>query len=103
VGYDAKWSENSTDYNETIREFRREADEPVLHKHLTQLSETAWRLFRLKGFARIDFRVSEAGDPMILEINPNPCLEPGSGFAAAAAEGGMSYDEAIERILKAAV
>jgi D-alanine-D-alanine ligase len=103
VGYDAKWAENTTDYNETIREFRSEADEPVLHQHLIQLSQAAWRLFRLKGFARIDFRVSEAGEPFILEINPNPCLEPGSGFAAAAAEADMSYAEIIERILKAAM
>ncbi len=103
VGYDAKWAEDSTDYNETIRQFRDEADEPVLHRQLTQLSEAAWRLFRLKGFARIDFRVSETGEPVILEINPNPCLEPSSGFAAAAAEAGMSYAEAIERILRAAL
>lgn len=103
VGYDAKWAEASTDYNETIRQFRSEADNPALYKKLTEISEAAWRLFRLKGFARIDFRVSEAGEPFILEINPNPCLEPGSGFAAAAAEAGMSYAEIVERILYAAL
>jgi len=63
------------------------------------LSEAAWRLFDLKGYARVDFRVSEDGEPFILEINPNPCLEPGSGFAAAAGEAGMSYAEVIEKIL----
>jgi D-alanine-D-alanine ligase len=103
VGYDAKWAETSADYNETIRQFRSEADEPVLHKRLTQLAEATWRLFRLEGFARIDFRVAENGEPFILEINPNPCLEPGSGFAAAAAEAGMNYAETIARILKAAL
>lgn len=103
VSYDAKWSETSTDYNETIRQFRSEADDPVLHKRLTELAEATWRLFRLKGFARIDFRVTEAGEPTILEINPNPCLEPGSGFAAAAGEAGMNYAETIARILQAAL
>jgi len=103
VGYDAKWAETSSEYNDTARQFRSETDDPALHKKLTELSESAWRLFRLKGFARIDFRVSEEGEPFILEINPNPCLEPGSGFAAAAAEAGMSYAEIIERILYAAL
>jgi D-alanine-D-alanine ligase len=103
VGYDAKWAEASSDYNETARQFRSEADEPALYKKLTELSEAAWRLFRLKGFARVDFRVSEGGEPFILEINPNPCLDQGSGFAAAAAEAGMSYAETIERILEAAL
>ncbi|MFL5238129.1 MAG: D-alanine--D-alanine ligase [Rhizomicrobium sp.] len=103
VGYEAKWAESSSDYNETVRQFRSEADDPALYKKLTELSQAAWRLFRLKGFARIDFRVSEAGDPFILEINPNPCLEPGSGFAAAAEQAGMTYAETIERILHAAM
>ncbi|MBV9571013.1 MAG: ATP-grasp domain-containing protein [Alphaproteobacteria bacterium] len=103
VGYDAKWSEASPEYNQTIRQFRSEAEEPALYRKLTELSTVAWRLFRLKGFARVDFRVSEAGEPFILEINPNPCLEPGSGFAAAAEAAGMDYAEAIERILAAAL
>jgi len=103
VGYDAKWAETSSEYNDTARQFRSESDDPALYRKLTELSEAAWRLFRLKGFARTDFRVSEAGEPFILEINPNPCLEPGSGFAAAAAEAGMSYAEIIERILYAAL
>jgi len=103
VGYDAKWAETSSEYNDTARQFRSETDDPALHKKLTERSEAAWRLFRLKGFARIDFRVSETGEPFILEINPNPCLEPGSGFAAAAAEADMSYAEIIERILYAAL
>ena len=45
-------------------------------------------LFGLAGYARVDFRVDADGVPTILEINPNPCLEPGAGFAAAAQGGG---------------
>lgn len=103
VGYDAKWSEDSPDYNQTIRRFHSEADDPALYRRLTDLSAAAWRLFRLKGFARVDFRVNENGEPFILELNPNPCLEPGSGFAAAAEAAGMEYAEATERILAAAL
>jgi len=99
VGYDAKWSEISPEYSDTQRRFGGDATEPALHRKLTELSEAAWRLFDLKGYARVDFRVSEDGEPFILEINPNPCLEPGSGFAAAAGEAGMSYAEVIEKIL----
>jgi D-alanine-D-alanine ligase len=87
----------------TVRQFQPQADEPALYKALGALSEAAWRLFRLKGFARVDFRVTSDGEPFVLELNPNPCLEPGSGFAAAAGEAGMSYAEAIERILQAAL
>ena len=39
------------------------------------------------------------GLPLILEINTNPCISPDAGFAAAAAEAGMSYDALIEAIM----
>ena len=64
--------------------------------------EAVWRLFGLTGFARVDFRVNEDGEPLILEINTNPCISPDAGFAAAAAEAGMSYEALIEAIVEAA-
>ena len=70
---------------------------------MAELSEAAWRLFDLKGYARVDFRVSEEGEPFILEINPNPCLEPEAGLASAAKEAGIGYADLVERILAAAL
>jgi hypothetical protein len=61
-----------------------------------------WRLFGLRGYARVDFRCDETGQPWILEINPNPCLSPTSGFAAALDRADIGYDEGIQRILDAA-
>lgn len=103
VGYDAKWSEATPEYSDTHRRFGGETDEHGLYRRLTELSEAAWHLFELKGYARVDFRVSQEGDSFILEVNPNPCLEPSAGFAAAAAQARMSYPEVIERILTAAL
>ena len=50
----------------------------------------------------MDFRVDHEGTPLILEINTNPCISPDAGFAAAAAEAGMSYETLIEAIVEAA-
>lgn len=102
VGYDAKWEENSADGRDTVRHFIAEDQERALCRQLIDLSLAAWRLFGLRGFARVDFRVDEAGRPTILELNPNPCLEVNSGLAAAAAQAGMSYGQLVEHILDAA-
>ncbi|MBU6442905.1 MAG: D-alanine--D-alanine ligase [Alphaproteobacteria bacterium] len=102
VGYAAKWDEASPDATGTVRVFGLEAREPALAAALRELSLKSWALFGLKGYARVDFRVDEAGAPMILEINPNPCLEPLAGFGAAAAEAGLGYGALIARILDAA-
>jgi D-alanine-D-alanine ligase len=103
VGYAAKWEEECADSLNTVRKFIDPAEESALCRRLTELSLAAWRLFGLQGFARVDFRVGEDGEPMILELNPNPCLEPGSGLAAAAAQAGLSYADLVETILSAAI
>jgi len=102
VGYDAKWEEDSTGWNGTVRAFGVERNEPRLAAQLKSASEEVWRLFALSGFARVDFRVAEDGTPLILEINTNPCISPDAGFAAAAAEAGIGYETLIEAIVEAA-
>jgi len=103
VGYAAKWDPQSFDCAATQRVFGVETEAPDLADRLAQLSQTVWHLFGLRGYARVDFRLDAAGAPMILEINPNPCLEPQAGFAAAALEGGIAYAELVDRILCAAI
>lgn len=103
VGYAAKWDEASDDAVKTVRAFGLEKTEPALERRLREQALEAWRLFGLGGYARVDFRVDEAGAPAILEINANPCLEQGAGFAAAAREAGYSYDALIEQIVHAAL
>jgi hypothetical protein len=41
--------------------------------------------------------------PWVLEINANPCLTKDAGFAAAAFEAGMNYEQVVGRIVEAAL
>ncbi|HTO40432.1 MAG TPA: hypothetical protein VL026_05595 [Rhizomicrobium sp.] len=102
VGYAAKWDEQSHAATHTVRDFTWTQHEPALAAQLEDLSRQVWALFDLNGYARVDFRVDAAGAPTILEINPNPCLEAGAGFAAAARQADLSYAALIEHIVAAA-
>jgi D-alanine-D-alanine ligase len=102
VGYGAKWDEDSSGWKHTVRKFGVEKEEPALAARLKEICGQVWRLFALAGFVRVDFRVKDA-EPLVLEINVNPCISPDAGFAAAAAEAGMDYDALIDAIVKAAV
>ena len=100
VGYRAKWEDDSFESRHTPRRFDfPSSDAPLLHR-LGELARQCWTLFRLRGWARVDFRVDAAGEPWILEINGNPCLSPDAGFAAAMQQASIPYDQGIQRILE---
>jgi D-alanine-D-alanine ligase len=100
VDYRAKWDEDSFESRHTNRSFRFPASDGPLLQGLTDLAKQCWRVFELRGYARVDFRVDEAGRPWVLEINANPCLSPDAGFIAAAEVAGLTYRQVVERILR---
>lgn len=99
VGYRAKWDSDSYEYHHTPRRFDFPPEDAGLLDRLRTLAFRCWQGFGLNGYARVDFRVDAEGRPWILEVNANPCLSPDAGFAAALEATGVSYPEAIARIL----
>lgn len=102
VGYGAKWLQQSFEYRHTPRRFEFPPADDSLLDRLSELALAAWRILGLRGYARVDFRLDDAGRPFILEVNVNPCLAPDAGFAAAARRAGLPFDTVVERILDAA-
>ncbi|QDT54925.1 Ddl-like protein [Caulifigura coniformis] len=102
VGSAAKWDEESFEYTATVRSFERSRGDAQLVDTLTRQAIECWQALGLRGYARVDFRVDPHGRSFILEANANPCLSPDAGFAAAAAQAGLIYNEVIRHILAAA-
>lgn len=100
VGYSAKWDPNCPEYNSTTRNFKFPDSDSNLLTELERICYECWNVFGLRGYARVDFRVSEKGVPYVLEINANPCISPDAGFIAAAKKAGMSYEQVIKTILE---
>ena len=99
VGYRAKWDEASPQWRKTVRRFLETKDERSLVGILDQIALKCWQLFRLSGFARVDFRVDADGRAWLLEVNANPCISPDAGFVAAAKKGGLKPQEVIGLLL----
>jgi len=100
VDYNAKWGSESFAYHHTPRTFDfGDEDQPLLGR-LTATAKKCWDLFRLRGYARVDFRVDAHGKPWVLEVNANPCLSPDSGFVASAQRASLSFGQVIERIIQ---
>jgi D-alanine-D-alanine ligase len=103
VGYGAKWDETTFEFHHTPRRFDFDRDDEPLLAELRRLAVECWKVFGLRGYARVDFRVDPQGRPWILEINVNPCLSPDAGFAAAVTRAGLAFESAVDRILRAAL
>ena len=100
LDYRAKWEEGSREYETTVRNYDFPASDAPLLAELGKIALRCWDTFGLNGYARVDFRVDEAGRPFVLEINANPCIAPDSGFVAAAAVSKLGYEELIGRIVQ---
>lgn len=96
LGYKAKWEEDSFQYKNTFRTFDIEEG---LRGKLKVIGKKCWELFNMKGYARVDFRMDSVGKIYVLEVNPNPCISPDSGFIAAAQNFGYSKKDVVEKIL----
>jgi len=101
VGYAAKWDTQAPEYHATQRVFphlsRSERDA------LDRVVTDCWRIFGLKGYARVDIRMDTAGTPFVLEVNANPCLSPDAGFAAAAEKAGFDANQVIGHLVRSAL
>jgi D-alanine-D-alanine ligase len=102
VGYKCKWDDTSEESKQTARSFGIEQENPALAAELTRLTQATWTLFGNRGFARVDFRVDASGNPLVLEVNPNPSLDVDAGFAAACAKAGYDFGGMLEKIIDAA-
>lgn len=99
VDFKAKWISESFEYENTIRQFPGETLDPELAARIRTIALMCWRVFGLKGYARVDMRIDKNGNPFVIEVNANPCLSPDSGLIAATSEAGLPVTEVLRSIL----
>jgi D-alanine-D-alanine ligase len=75
---------------------------PELLEKMQQAAKDSFDALRLRDYARIDLRVTDAGDVYVIEVNPNCYLERESEFSRAAAKDGLEYPALIGRIIELA-
>jgi D-alanine-D-alanine ligase len=73
-----------------------------IEERLKREALLAWNALGCRDYARVDFRLSEEGEPYCLEVNTLPGMTELSLVPMAAAEAGLPFDELIERICRMA-
>lgn len=102
VDWASKWDPTDPIYPYATRSFDLHHDDGPLVARMETLVRRVWEACGLAGYARVDLRVDQSGEPWVLEVNANPCLTPGMGIAATAERAGISFSDLIARIAAAA-
>jgi D-alanine-D-alanine ligase len=72
-------------------------------RQIQALALRTYEVLGCEGAARVDFRITPRGRPVVLEINTVPGMTETSLLPMAAAQAEIDYDELTERILESAL
>lgn len=105
ASWEAKWGDENgggAEFAGTQSVFPEGLDE-ALAERMQKVAKDCFQALRLRDYARIDMRVTDAGEIYVIEVNPNCYLERESEFARAARKNGLEYDALVGRILELAL
>ena len=75
----------------------------AVSRQIRMLALRTYEVLGCEGAARVDFRITPRGRPVVLEINTAPGMTETSLLPMAAAQVEIDYDELTERILESAL
>ncbi len=105
ASWQAKWGDEGdakgAEYEGTESVFPEDLPDELREK-IQKVAVDSFHALRLRDYARVDMRVTDAGEVFVIEVNPNCYLEAGSEFARAAERDGLAYDALIAQIVELA-
>jgi len=97
LSFSAKWNKNSKAYQGAVSKPASHLPEAAC-RQMTAIAVQCFKIFKMRDYARVDFRMGRSQVPYVIDVNPNPCISRDSGMAFAAEQNGVSYDELIRKI-----
>ena len=98
----AKWDEGYRERKGIRNVFARRLAKAA-RQRLEEVCRTAYRALWLRDYARLDVRLTPAGEVWFIEANANPFISYGHDVANAAEKAGMEYHTFIQRIVDEAM
>jgi len=97
--YTTKWDDESTEFdNVDPTDCPADDIDQAVEERVRELAAKAFRVLRLRGYARIDFRMSEDNRLHVFEVNANPLIGEESLMAVLARKMGWYFPTFIHNI-----
>jgi D-alanine-D-alanine ligase len=90
VTYRSKWQPGSDEDLGSVQHCPAAVDAALAHE-VSRVAVAAWRAVGGEGYGRVDLRVDRLGRPWVLEVNPNPDINPEAGLAGMGRAAGLDY------------
>lgn len=99
--FKAKWDETyRTKWG--IKNCFENSLKPEVVKKIQTAAKTAYKALGLRGYGRLDFRLTPDEQLYLIEVNPNPNLARDDELAQSVMKTGMSYAELLNKIMECA-
>lgn len=98
ASYKAKWDEAYRNKRGIKNQFSGPLPNGTFGK-IEKMCKKIYRLLSIRGYARLDLRLTPKGEVVFIEANPNPILSKWEDFAESAAKAGLSYPALIQKII----
>ena len=99
VTYAAKWHVESEEFANSPLSYNSEIA-PALREAIITVAKGTWRAVGARQALRVDIRLDAAGNPRVLDVNPNPEISPGVGICRAVQEAGWQWRDFIHKLVE---
>jgi D-alanine-D-alanine ligase len=96
--YKAKWDPKYRRKWGITNRFAKNIPDDV-RARIENICKRTYRLLHIRGWGRIDLRLTPDNEVVIIEANPNPFLAKEEDFAESAMRAGYSYEKLMDKIL----
>lgn len=96
--FKAKWDEKYRKKWGIQNVFAKALGDSIRTK-LDRICRKVYSFLYLRGYARMDIRLTPENEIYLIEVNPNPFIAKDEDFALSAAKAGIPYDSLIQKIL----
>jgi D-alanine-D-alanine ligase len=100
--YKAKWNDAYRKRWGIRNVFAAKLDD-ALQERVDEVCKRAYRALNIRSYARLDLRVTPAGQVYVIEPNVNPCIAKDDEIAQSAKKVGISYPALIRMIVRQAL
>ncbi|PJE63343.1 hypothetical protein COU88_00065 [Candidatus Roizmanbacteria bacterium CG10_big_fil_rev_8_21_14_0_10_39_6] len=101
--YDAKWNRAASEYSKIIIQKPPKSVSQKLQTVISEIALDTYNILNCHDYGRVEVRVDNAGNPYVLELNPNPSIDIGDCVPKVAEIEGFNYGDFLEEIIRLTV